>query len=98
MLETFIQTLKINEFLSSRFYIYDAEVGLLADDWEITPTAITLNEKVGEGAFGTVFSASIDSIIIAKSKYGKNMGGISGFDTEQNSKIAVKLLKGMVSI
>jgi len=68
---------------------------LLADDWEIDPTAITLDEKIGEGAFGTVYSATVDAIVIAKSRYGKQSGG---FNTTKNPKVAVKLLKGKENI
>ncbi|XP_066917058.1 uncharacterized protein [Clytia hemisphaerica] len=72
---------------------FDAEKGILADDWEIDPKAITLDVKIGEGAFGTVYSATIDAIVIAKSNYGKQAGGVAGFNTENNPKVAVKLLK-----
>ena len=83
----------LRTFFSFSIY-FDSKNALIADDWEITPTSITLDEKIGEGAFGTVYSATVDAIVIAKSRYGKQSGGTTGFNTEKNPKVAVKLLKG----
>ena len=73
---------------------FDPKNEIITDDWEITPTAITLDEKIGEGAFGTVYSATVDAIVIMKSKYGKQAGGTTGFNSDKDPKVAVKLLKG----
>ena len=80
----------------SRLY-YGIEKAVVTDDWEIFPTSITLDEKIGEGAFGTVFSAFVELEIIQKSKYATLQGGGDLFD-EKNIKVAVKLLKGMIYI
>lgn len=64
-----------------------------ADEWEISPTDITLDEKIGEGAFGTVYGAFIKASVIANSLYAKQKGG-AALLVEKTPKIAVKLLKG----
>ena len=75
----------------------DSRRAIITDEWEIFPTDITLDEKVGEGAFGTVFSAFVDIKIIKKSKYAKLQSG-STFFGDKSCKVAVKLLKGKMSI
>ena len=71
----------------------DSRRAIITDEWEIFPTDITLDEKIGEGAFGTVFSAFVDIRIIKKSKYAKLQGG-SALLGDKSCKVAVKLLKG----
>ena len=68
---------------------------ILTDEWEILPTGITLNEKIGEGAFGAIFSAFVDFKIIEKSKYVKQQG-MSAVLGDKNCKVVVKLLKGKI--
>ncbi|XP_065662973.1 uncharacterized protein LOC136085581 [Hydra vulgaris] len=41
---------------------------LSADEWEIFPEDITLDRKIGEGAFGTVYIAKIDTNIFSNTK------------------------------
>ena len=41
-----------------------------------------------------MYSATVDAMVVAKSKYGEQAGGVNGFNTENNPKVAVKLLKG----
>lgn len=71
----------------------DSRKAILINEWEIFPTDVTLDEKIGEGAFGTVFSAFVDIRIIKKSKYAKLQGG-SALLGDKSCKVAVKLLKG----
>lgn len=80
----------------SRVY-YGIEKAIVTDDWEIFPTSITLDEKIGEGAFGTVFSAFVELEIIQKSKYATQQGGNDLLD-EKKFKVATKLLKGKIYI
>ena len=75
----------------------DSRRAIVTDEWEIFPTDITLDEKIGEGAFGTVFSAFVDIKIVRKSKYAKLQGG-SALLCEKSCKVAVKLLKGKMSV
>ena len=75
----------------------DSRRAIVTDEWEIFPTDITLDEKIGEGAFGTVFSAFVDIKIIKKSKYTKLQGG-SALLGDKSCKVAVKLLKGKMSV
>nr|XP_047133477.1 uncharacterized protein LOC100212045 [Hydra vulgaris] len=41
---------------------------LSADEWEIFPENITLDKKIGEGAFGTVYIAKIDANLFSNKK------------------------------
>jgi len=66
---------------------------IVTDEWEIFPENITLDEKIGEGAFGTVFSANIEAKILIKSKYSKLQGGAASLLSDKNGRVAVKLLK-----
>ncbi|XP_065662116.1 ephrin type-B receptor 5 isoform X5 [Hydra vulgaris] len=70
-------------------------VDLPADEWEIFPENVTLDKKIGEGAFGTVFIAKVSTQVIAKSKYAKQQSGTALFDKKEDSfeNVAVKLLK-----
>ncbi|XP_065678398.1 uncharacterized protein LOC136093381 isoform X9 [Hydra vulgaris] len=63
------------------------------DDWEISPDNISIDKKIGEGAFGTVFSAKISTRFIAKKKKYNQI--LSTFTNSEDSTIyvAVKLLK-----
>ncbi|XP_065662137.1 uncharacterized protein LOC100207579 isoform X3 [Hydra vulgaris] len=63
------------------------------DDWEIFPENITLDKKIGEGAFGTVFNAKISAKVLAKTKNCNQI--LPLFDNREDSTIyvAVKLLK-----
>ena len=66
------------------------------DEWEIFPKSITLDEKIGEGAFGTVFSAYLETGTFTQSNYAKRIGGATLLDFGKSSpKVAVKLLKGI---
>ena len=75
----------------------DSRRAILINEWEIFPTDVTLDEKIGEGAFDTVFSAFVDTRIIGKSKYAKLQGGSALF-SHKSFKVAVKLLKGTMSV
>ncbi|XP_047133483.2 uncharacterized protein LOC100207579 isoform X2 [Hydra vulgaris] len=63
------------------------------DDWEIFPENITLDKKIGEGAFGTVFNAKISAKVLAKTKNCNQI--LPLFDNKEDSTfyVAVKLLK-----
>nr|XP_047132656.1 uncharacterized protein LOC100199204 [Hydra vulgaris] len=63
------------------------------DDWEIFPESISLENKIGEGAFGTVFVAKISVKDISKT--GKANHKSFMFDIKEDSviNVAVKLLK-----
>ena len=64
------------------------------DEWEILPSNITCEEKIGEGSFGTVFMASVDASLLTKSKYAKHDGmPLAG---DKKAKVAVKFLKGEI--
>ena len=64
-----------------------------ADEWEIFPANIILDEKIGEGAFGTVFSANIQAVVLLKSKYGKQKNNAALLN-DKDVKVAVKLVNG----
>ena len=74
----------------------DSQRAILTDEWEILPTSITLNEKIGEGAFGAIFSAFVGFKNIETSKYVK-LKGKSAALGDKNYKVVVKLLKGKIS-
>ena len=46
------------------------------DEWEMFPANITCKEMIGEGAFGTVFIATMDASVLIKSKYVKQHDGV----------------------
>ena len=75
----------------------DSRRAIVTDEWEIFPTNTTLDEKIGEGAFGTIFSAFVDIRVIRKSKYAKLQGG-SALLGDKSCNVAVKLLKGAMSV
>ncbi|XP_065663229.1 uncharacterized protein LOC136085756 isoform X3 [Hydra vulgaris] len=63
---------------------------LSADEWEIFPQDFVIDQKIGEGAFGTVFIAKLSSSVLLNLKNTKNkFHGI----TENISNVAVKLIK-----
>ena len=64
------------------------------DEWEVFPKSITLDGKIGEGAFGTVFSAYLEGLTFTQSNYAKRIGGATLLDFGKSPKVAVKLLKG----
>eukprot|EP00111_Clytia_hemisphaerica_P017629 TCONS_00052156-protein len=74
-------------------YVYNYKGDVKTDEWEIFPKTITLDEKIGEGAFGTVFSAYLDGATFSQSNYSKRIGGASLLELGTNPKVAVKLLK-----
>nr|AAA29218.2 tyrosine kinase receptor [Hydra vulgaris] len=68
------------------------------DEWEIFPEYITLDKKIGEGAFGTVFIARLSSSVIFKRKKMKlkshQSSVISSHDMSDNTfRVAAKLVK-----
>ena len=68
------------------------------DDWEILPSNILCGKKIGEGAFGTVFSGQISTNTLKKLKHGKlifDKGQYSHYG--RNCKIAIKQVKGSTS-
>ncbi|XP_057315127.1 uncharacterized protein LOC130656312 [Hydractinia symbiolongicarpus] len=73
-------------------YMEQDEVKEMFDEWEIVPTHIMLTEKIGEGAFGTVFSATINADIFVKTNFAKMKGGATLL-TQKDPEVAVKLLK-----
>ncbi|XP_065663111.1 uncharacterized protein LOC136085714 isoform X2 [Hydra vulgaris] len=86
---------KSKQSMTNDPYILEHYVGsdkFSADEWEIFPEDIVLDKKIGEGAFGTVFIAKLNSSILSKKK---KMKQISDFHdiTENTSSVAVKLLK-----
>ncbi|XP_065677191.1 uncharacterized protein LOC100206932 isoform X2 [Hydra vulgaris] len=71
---------------------------LTPDEWEIFPEDITLDKKIGEGAFGTVFIARLSSSVLLKRKKMKQKSNqssvISSHDISENTfRVAVKLVK-----
>ncbi|XP_065681618.1 fibroblast growth factor receptor-like isoform X2 [Hydra vulgaris] len=68
---------------------------LSVDDWEIFPENFVLNEKVGEGAFGTVFIAKISHKILPKrfKTYYKYSNVSLDIKEDYAVNVAVKLLK-----
>ncbi|XP_047141698.1 uncharacterized protein LOC100211524 isoform X3 [Hydra vulgaris] len=62
---------------------------LSPDEWEIFPEEFTLDKKIGEGAFGTVFVAKLSSSVLSKRKKMK----LNSNFTENISQVAVKLVK-----
>ncbi|XP_065662129.1 uncharacterized protein LOC136084866 isoform X2 [Hydra vulgaris] len=74
---------------------------LSADEWEIFPEDITLDRKIGEGAFGTVYIAKIDTNIFSNTKNQnfktqKSINSkVTSLDIKEKSAnfFAVKLLK-----
>ena len=63
------------------------------DDWEIFPSEITMDDNVGGGAFGIVFSACISRDVCTKLPYFKVHHKKLGKKGEIN-RVAVKHLKG----
>ncbi|XP_065677586.1 uncharacterized protein LOC105849839 isoform X2 [Hydra vulgaris] len=67
-----------------------------SDEWKVSQKNITLNQKIGEGAFGNVFIAKIDKNVLAKTKY--YVRSKNNSDSEENfndaeTNVAVKILK-----
>ena len=63
------------------------------DKWEISPPFMTLDEKVGEGAFGLVYSGSVHKSVYSKLPYTKLHPQKSLISGKKN-KVAAKLVKG----
>ena len=63
------------------------------DDWEIFPSDITMDDSIGGGAFGIVFSAHISRDVCRKLPYFKVHRKKLGRKGEMN-RVAVKRLKG----
>lgn len=63
------------------------------DDWEIFPSEITMDNSIGGGAFGIVFSAYISRDVCEKLPYFKLHSKKLGRKGEMH-KVAVKRLKG----
>ena len=63
------------------------------DDWEIFPSEITIDDNIGEGAFGNVFSGYISRDVSTKLPYFKLHRKKLGRKREIN-RVAVKHLKG----
>ncbi|XP_065657665.1 uncharacterized protein LOC136082398 isoform X3 [Hydra vulgaris] len=66
---------------------------LPVDKWEISPTCISLDKKIGEGAFGNVFIAKISSNILAKTCYATKTEMVFSDTKASCVNVAVKLLK-----
>ena len=58
---------------------------------------MTLNDKIGEGAFGNVFRGNISRDAFKKLPYQK-LHGQSLIKTEKKKLVAVKLLKGKETV
>ena len=58
---------------------------------------MTLNDKIGEGAFGNVFRGNISRDTFKKLPYQK-LHGQSLIKTEKKKLVAVKLLKGKETV
>ena len=63
------------------------------DDWEIFPSEVTMDDNIGRGAFGTVFSGHISRDICKKLPYFKLHRKKLGKKGEIY-RVAVKRLKG----
>ncbi|XP_065681608.1 uncharacterized protein LOC100199805 isoform X2 [Hydra vulgaris] len=77
-------------------FIYKSNLNcdqLSADDWEIFPENFTLVKKIGEGAFGTVFAATINSEFLSKRKSMYQKPETASLGVTESAKVAVKLLK-----
>ncbi|XP_065681610.1 uncharacterized protein LOC100201799 isoform X1 [Hydra vulgaris] len=62
------------------------------DEWEVLPENIVLDKQIGEGAFGTVFIAKMNSKVLTKRKSDK-YEFLSNTKEESFVNVAVKLLK-----
>ena len=60
---------------------------IVADEWEISPTDITVGNKLGEGAFGEVYRGSLKGPLI-------NNNVKPEFRNSLFLPVAMKLLKG----
>nr|XP_047144803.1 uncharacterized protein LOC124818277 [Hydra vulgaris] len=92
--------IKLRQAQSSFQYIYsnsDEYYKLAPDEWKISNKNIVLDRKIGEGAFGNVFVAKINSNVLAKTSYLKkcNYNGLSHkcIDIGSDVNVAVKILK-----
>ena len=77
--------------ISDEIYM-TSEKAVIADEWEIYPSNITVNEKIGEGTFGTVYSATIDNNTLTKTKFAIQCGGVALMN-DMAKILAVKFLK-----
>lgn len=69
----------------------DTQKVVVPDSWEINPHNIKIIEQIGEGSFGTVYSATICTSGLEKSNFAKQCGGVMLLSDK--TKTAVKLLK-----
>lgn len=74
--------------------IYVNQNSIKYDGWEINSNDIKIGNRIGSGAFGTVFSATINTGALARLKYAKKIAD-SVLLSQQNLKVAVKILKGI---
>ena len=63
------------------------------DDWEIFPSEVTMDDNIGRGAFGTVFSGHISRDVCKKLPYFKLHREKLGKKGDIN-RVAVKRLRG----
>ena len=74
-------------------YIFSRFSIVRTDDWEIFPSEIIMDNSIGGGAFGIVFSAHISRDVCKKLQYFKVHCKKLGKMGEMN-RVAVKRLKG----
>nr|XP_047139744.1 uncharacterized protein LOC105845442 isoform X2 [Hydra vulgaris] len=66
------------------------------DEWEIFPESLVFDKKIGEGAFGNVFTAKINAKNLSKTMFAKQSKIVSD-DVKNDLNVAVKLLKDVAN-
>ena len=63
-----------------------------SDKWDVSPKQIIFEDEIGEGAFGSVYSATVNNKAdVIKAYYREHNKGI------MKNKFAVKVLKGKMN-
>ena len=91
---TFLFAGSCYHLLHNRLYIKGVK-DVEADEWEISPESITKEKKIGSGAFGVVYSGTIDQTVLMNSKYAKHPAA-APLLLEKNPMVAIKLLSGKI--
>lgn len=78
-------------FHSNEIKMEEQQTAVIADEWELSSSYLTMEEKIGEGAFGNVYCALMKTSELRKTPYATQCNGIKLMG--EKAKVAVKFVK-----